>query len=204
MVTAKLAKFAGVDYDPTDYRGRYRPNHPRSIPDDRAIVEFWSAMRNPGWRWVVGMMATYGLRNHEVFRLDYAALGEGDRVVQVLAGKTGDRQVWAFHPEWFERFDLANVQLPNVDATRQNAAVGHSVTEYLSGLDMPFAPYDLRHAYAVRTLTYGIDPSVAARYMGHSRDVHERIYRKWIDKARLQAEYDRAMNRSDRPRPPSI
>lgn len=201
MVTARLAKFAKVDYDPSDYKGKYRPTHPRQVPDDRLIVETWGRLTNSGWRWVYGMMATYGLRNHEVFRIDFDALRDGDPIIQVLSGKTGSRMVWSFHPEWFNAFALADVSLPNIDVDRDNSAVGHSVTEYL-GAAMPFKPYDLRHAYAIRTLSYQIDPSIAARYMGHSREVHERTYRKWIDRALLQREYDRAMAKSDRPLPP--
>lgn len=204
MAANKLSKFAEVDYNANAYKGKYKPSHPRKIPDDRIIVETWSEISNPGWRWVIAMMSTYGLRNHEVFRLDLDVLRSGDSVVQVLAGKTGHRQVWPFHPEWVERFDLVNVTLPKVDVNRPNAAVGHSVTEYFAGIDCPFAPYDLRHAYAVRTLTYQIDPSIAARFMGHSREVHEEVYRYWIDRATLQREFDRALNRSDRPRPPAI
>lgn len=204
MVTAKLSKFAGLKYDPTNYKGKYKSTHVRTVPSDRQIVEFWSQVPNPKWQWVIGMMAAYGLRNHEVFRLDYDALRSGDRVVQVLEGKTGPRQVWPFHPEWFERFELDNALLPGVDLGGRNSSVGHSVTKYFSDLSCKFAPYDLRHAYAVRTLEYQIDPSIAARYMGHSREVHERVYRHWIERALLQREYERALERRDRPRPPSI
>ena len=129
---------------------------------------------------------------------------EVDYNANAYKGKYKPSHPRKFHPEWVERFDLVNVTLPKVDVNRPNAAVGHSVTEYFAGIDCPFAPYDLRHAYAVRTLTYQIDPSIAARFMGHSREVHEEVYRYWIDRATLQREFDRALNRSDRPRPPAI
>lgn len=204
MVAGQIAKFSGIDYDPKKYRGKYRPEHPREIPSDHEIVETWNMVIDPGWRWVVAMMATYGLRNHEVFRLDYQAIRSGHKAVRVLSGKTGDRLVFPFHPEWWDRFGLQSVELPGIDMSRDNEAVGHSVTEYFSDHTLPFNAYDLRHAYAIRTLKYQVDLTIAAKWMGHSREVHEKVYRRWIDEELLKAEYDRALSRGDRPRPPSI
>ena len=45
---------------------------------------------NPGWRWIYGMLATYGLRDHEVFQVDTSRLHEAPHVVEVLDdSKTG-------------------------------------------------------------------------------------------------------------------
>jgi hypothetical protein len=51
-------------------------------------------------------------------------------------------------------------------------------------------------------MRYGVDLSIAARYMGHSREVHEQAYRHWIDRIQLQAEHDRVLARGDRPSAP--
>jgi len=201
MVAGRIAQFAGIDYDPKPYRGKPKTKQRRTIPSDQAIVETWKSIKNPAWRWVMGMMATFGLRNHEVFLIDFDSLSQGDSVIQVLGGKTGSRLVWAFHPEWFIAFDLQSVRLPQIDLDRDHEALGHSVTEYL-GEKLDFAPYDLRHAYAVRTLSYGVDLTISARYMGHSREVHERVYRHWIDRVLLQREHDRVMKKGDRPSAP--
>lgn len=72
MVAGALAKFADVDFDPKPYRGNYLPAkvQPRSLPDDKTIATYRAKLaHNPGWQWVYGMMATYGLRNHECFKL---------------------------------------------------------------------------------------------------------------------------------------
>jgi hypothetical protein len=37
------------------------------LPSDEVIVEWYDRIPNPTWRYVYGIMATYGLRNHEVF-----------------------------------------------------------------------------------------------------------------------------------------
>ncbi|MEO1149319.1 MAG: site-specific integrase, partial [Cyanobacteria bacterium J06638_22] len=67
-----------------------------------------------------------------------------------------------------------------------------------------FAPYDLRHAWAVRTLLFGWPVELSARQMGHSVDIHTRTYQRWISRERIQQVYDLLVNREDRPRPPEV
>lgn len=199
---AALARFCGIEFDPKPYRGNYSPAkvQPRDLPTDKAIATARAALVNPGWRWVYGMMATYGLRNHEVFRLDLAAW---PRVRVAENTKTGFREVWPCYPEWVDEWELARQLLPPVDITRPNQAVGHSVTRYLSPL-LPFQPYDLRHAWAVRTLLFGWPVELSARQMGHSVEVHTRTYQRWISGQQIEAVYQLLVNRTDRPKPPSI
>ncbi len=203
MVTRQLAKFAEIDYDPRRYEGKYSPDSvdPRSIPSDEVIVSQWSRLKNPGWKWIFGILATYGLRPHEAFRLDFDLIRSGDKILQVQHNtKTGKRQVWAYHPEWFEAFDLVNVQLPPIKLDRPNEAIGRSAAHYFRDVELPFTLMALRHRWAIRSLEYGLDYKLAARMMGHSYVVHERIYHRWIDRAVLQAAYDRTLQ--NRPQPP--
>ena len=46
--------------------------------------------------------------------------------------------------------------------------------------EVGFSPYDLRHAWAVRTIHLGLPDTVAARMMGHSVAIHTRTYHHWI------------------------
>lgn len=207
MAVGALARFAQMDYNPSPYRGNYGPDavDPCDLPNDRTIAEWFHKIKNPGWRWVYGMMATYGLRNHEVFRLDFEQIKAGNDVVSVLKPtKTGSRKVWAYYPEWWEDFKLQEVQLPNVNLDRSNEKVGRSVTEYFSGLGLPFFPYALRHCWAVRTLVLGVPYEIAAKQMGHSVEVHERTYHRWIKDDVHQQVHDAVRNRSDRPKAPSV
>lgn len=204
MVTKSLAKYARIDYDPTPYQGNYSPKRPqpRDIPSDAAIVEFWRGLQNPGWKFVMGLIAAYGLRPHEAFQVDFDRLRSGDRVLWVLGGKTGARRVWAFHPEWFDQFGLVEPVLPAVTLNRRNDQIGHSATRHFWELGCPFKLYDLRHAWAIRTLEYGLEDALAARQMGHSTEVHCDIYQHWLDEKTQQRAYDRLINRADRPKPP--
>ncbi|MGB3787800.1 MAG: site-specific integrase [Phormidesmis sp.] len=200
MAAGVLANFAGVEFDSAPLRGSYSASKttPRNLPTDAAIAQYRDSIPNPEWRWVYGVMAAYGLRNHEAFKLDLADFP----IVHVAqATKTGEREVWPCYPEWVEMWGLQTQQLPPIDLTRSNSAIGESVTRYLSP-KLPFAPYDLRHCWAVRTLEYGWPDALSAQQMGHSLEVHNRTYQRWISKRHHQQVYDLLLKREDRPRPP--
>jgi hypothetical protein len=92
----KLAEFAELPGREAikKYKGAYSAKSvdPRVLPSDNATATWHSTISNPGWRWVAGMLAVYGLRNHEVFRLDLKDFP----VIRVLDGKTGVSQT-LFH-----------------------------------------------------------------------------------------------------------
>ncbi|QVL54512.1 MAG: site-specific integrase [Cyanobium sp. M30B3] len=177
----------------------------RQLPSDRQILELVELIPNPAWRLAYGLMATYGLRNHEVFFCDLSALAPGgDRVIRVLpTSKTGEHQVWPFQPEWVERFELERLGrdprlLPPVRTdlgrtTLQQA--GRRVAEQFRRYALPITPYDLRHAWAVRTIHVGLPDTVAARMMGHSVAIHTRTYHHWITRRDQQQAVDAALAR---------
>ncbi|WP_375494411.1 site-specific integrase [uncultured Nostoc sp.] len=200
-----LAKFADLDFNPNSYSGSYgaRSRQIRSLPTDKLILECHSSFADAKWQWIFGMLATYGLRNHEVFFLDLEQLRAGNKIITVLAGKTGYRKIWPFHPEWFDSFGLPNVKIPDINLNRNNSVIGRTVTQRFRRNDgLPFRVYDLRHAWAIRTLEYGIDITLAAQQMGHSLSVHSNLYHAWINAEHHQRAFDLAINKSDRPMPP--
>lgn len=202
VAAAALARFAGVEFDPRPYRGNYSPTKvtPRDLPTDAAIIETRHSVQNAGWQWVFGMMATYGLRNHEVFHVDLSTF---PRVKVRETTKTGAREVWPCYPEWAEEWGLNYPVLPPIELDRSNQKIGHSVTRYLSP-KLDFAPYDLRHAWAIRTLLFGWPVELSARQMGHSVDVHTRTYQRWISSQQIESVYQLLVGRSDRPKPPLL
>jgi integrase len=207
LTLGALAKFAGLDFDPTPYAGNYSPKsrQARDLPTDKLIVECYAKIQDAKWQWVYGILATYGLRNHEVFFLDLAELRSGNKVLTVLQGKTGYRKIWPYHPEWFDQFGLQNVKIPDINRDRPNSDIGGTVSQrFRRNEGIPFKVYDLRHCWAIRTLEYGIDISLAAQQMGHSLTVHSNLYHTWIQAQHHQRAFDLAMNKSDRPLPPKI
>ena len=201
FVFGKLLELAGQDERFSDLAGSYSPNSvdPRTIPSDVLIQQHYNALTNPGWKWVYGVMATYGLRNHEAFHLD---LSQFPILMVEESTKTGWREVWPCFPEWATKWELRNRILPNIDLGRDNSALGRSVTEYLSP-KLPFVPYDLRHAWAIRTSLFGWPVELAAKQMGHSVEVHVRTYHRWLNRQHQQKVFDLLVMRPDRPLPPS-
>ena len=201
MVCNAIAKFANLETDFSLYSGNYSPKKatPRDLPTDELIQETYYKISNPAWQWVYAVLATYGLRPHEVFLLDL----EDIPIATVTDGKTGARRVWACYPEWVDTFSIKNVCLPAVTG-KANVNLGERVGKAFKRYGVPFTPYDLRHCWAVRSLEFGLDISLAAQQMGHSAKVHSDLYHHWISDRHHQKAYDLLMQRSDRPKPPAI
>lgn len=206
IILSSLARFAGIEVDTRSLSGKYSPKKvtPRDIPDDADITKWYYKFTNPSWRWVYGILATYGLRNHEVFRLDLDQLRGGCRILHIMEGKTGARRVWACYPEWFDLFNLKDAVLPEANLKRSNPELGNNVTHYFARHKLPFSAYDLRHAWAIRTLEFGLDISLAAQQMGHSLAVHSETYHHWISDRHHQNAYDLLIGKRDRPKPPQL
>jgi integrase len=209
IALAALARHHGITL-PQDWRERaggygLHAARFRRLPADAQILELLERIPNPRWRLAYGLMATYGLRNHEVFFCDLSALAPGgDRVIRVLpTSKTGEHQVWPFQPEWVERFDLERLgtepeALPAVATDLRRTTlqqVGRRVAEQFRRYELPLTPYDLRHAWAVRTIHIGLPDTVAARMMGHSVGIHTRTYHHWITRRDQQQAVDAALAR---------
>ena len=175
----------------------------RNLPDDNLIEEIWKNIPNKEWQYVFGLMATYGLRNHEVFFCDLSALkNKGDKILRILpTTKTGEHQVWPFHPKWVDLFELSSLGndptlLPKINkdlkkTTLQN--IGKRITDQFNRYNINIRPYDLRHAWAVRTIFYDLPDTVAARMMGHSVSLHTQTYHHWITKRDQQKAVNNAL-----------
>jgi len=178
MALNKFAKFAEISIDLSKLSGNYSPTKTkaRDIPSDELIIEWRDRIPNKSWQWAFGMLATYGLRNHEIFSLDFSDMP----VVQVLnQTKTGAHRVYPILPEWFDDWQLNLVYMPTCDRTT-NKSKGENVTRQFGRYQIPFSPLDLRHAWAVRSLEFGLPIELAAQQMGHSLAVHSQTYHRWI------------------------
>jgi integrase len=190
-----------------DLAGSYNASktQSRELPSDQEILSHFERIPNPTWRFVYGLMATYGLRNHEVFFCDDSGLKQGDpeAILRVLPStKTGEHEVWPFLPEWVDRFQLRQGQLPAVNRDlRQTTlqAIGQRVTRQFQRYGIPFSPYDLRHAWAVRTIHIGLPDTVAAKMMGHSVTIHTRTYHRWITRRDQRQAVEAALRRYSSP-----
>jgi integrase len=194
LALSALAKFAKLDIDLSQYIGNYSPSkvQPRDIPSDESIEEWYLKIPNPAWQWAFGMLATYGIRPGELLSLNFDDLP----ILNVAGGKTGDRRVYPIYPEWFDYFSLADIKLLNISNSDQ-------CSKQFRRYQVPFSPYDLRHAWAIRSMEFGLPIELAAAQMGHSMAVHSQTYHRWISDRHHARAYETIMLRPDRPRSPS-
>jgi len=206
MCLGALAKFASMDVNLKPYSGNYGINSvkPRIIPEDIDIARFYHQIPHPAWRWVYGMIATYGLRNYEFFRIDVNEFLKDPHTCILTDSKTGARMISPYYPEWVEEFRLVEVRLPNLNPERSNRDIGGEAAKYFKSIKCPFTLLPLRHAWAIRTLVFELDISWAAKMMGHSVEIHSKVYHHWISQKQMQAAHNKAIANTSRPMPPVI
>lgn len=151
----------------------------RDIPSDEVIEAAMERITLPHWRWTFGMCAAYGLRPHECAELTFL---EDDWIEVHDKTKTGSRRVTACPSAWVERFELGDLPRPSQNATR----LGKVFNDALDRDGVTIKPYNLRHAYALRLMAKGVSADLAARLMGHSLQVHQTTYQRWIEADRIQ------------------
>lgn len=176
---SRLAKIAGVELPPSwkALKGKYEPGD-RLIPSEDEIIKTWERLTGR-WRWAFGMMASYGLRNHEIVRCSF----EQYPVLNIWKNtKTKDRIVYPLHPDWPDKFGLIKVDCPQL-TSEVNSVNGRVVSKTFKRHGIEFNPYALRDAYAVRGAVLGVNPAVMSKWMGHSLDTHYRHYLKWIQRS---------------------
>lgn len=167
------------------------------VPSDDEIVK-WVKAAQPSQRWYLGMMATYGLRPHEIEGSELIAEG---RIQVPDTAKTGFRTVIPLHREWFDLFDLGNPKPRERTRPSRSRDSGDEVAQWLwnetkRNLGLPWRPYALRHAYAARLWRMGgsrLDLYTAARLMGHSVAQHEKTYRAHIQPHTIADDAERAL-----------
>lgn len=190
-------------------RDRVTPKF-REIPDDDKIINSYQLFekfalnrKNTNrsdatetwemWRWVYGMLATFGLRPRELFvkpNINWWISQQNiDNTWKVDKDtKTGYREVIPFVPEWIELFDLKNPQaltildkkISQIKSVQQINWMRRDISRWFRKIGIEFQPYDLRHACAIRSHLQGIPIKAAADNLGHTVDEHTKTYQRWF------------------------
>jgi integrase len=205
---AVFCKIYDISIDLKEYR-RIPESSPRYIPTDKEVEDCFHNYQQHAqeqkksrhdaqdnwkfWRWFYAMLATYGLRPREIFLnpdINHWLSAENkDNTWKVdKECKTGAREVLPLYPEWVEKFDLKNIEcleilIKKIDNCQNFSRLGNLVennAQWFRKVQMPFKPYDLRHAWAIRAHLNGISIKVAADNLGHSVDMHTKVYQKWF------------------------
>ncbi|MBE9063965.1 hypothetical protein [cf. Phormidesmis sp. LEGE 11477] len=199
----KLCDFAELKVNLLEYQGRYNSSTSvfREVPLDEEILEGYHRMRSPQWRWVYGMMATYGLRDHECWLCEFNADGD----LQVLDGKTGPRLIQLpLYEQWVDEWDLRSVVRPQLDIDADRYYLAAQCSQAFRRAEVGFPPYTLRYAYGHRgTVSFGYEVPIMSVQMGHSPAVHRRTYQRFINAALVTKKVAEMKARSNLPMPPS-
>lgn len=188
----RLADFAGIEVDLSLYKAGYSSADVgrRKIPSDDDIEVTIDGIRNPSWRYVFALMATYGLRNHEAMLCTLEDL-DGVLVANVPPNtKTGAHVAYPNPARWVERWLMGDRKLPKVKV-RANEEYGKRISDRWRQTKAPGKPYDLRHAYAIRCHADGVQVAIAASWMGHSPQMHMSTYQRWISSQRSRQAWDK-------------
>ncbi len=196
----QLAKFAKINIDLRPYKGRHNSNNViKNLPTDEAIALWREQISSHRWQWVYGILASYGLRPHEVFFIKVESIAPYK--CHVLEGKTGTRIVQPFYPEWAERWQLweqQNLSSQKSEYRELGKQVYQSLNYHFKKIGANLAPYDLRHAYAIRaSVVFELPVTTSAKLMGHSIKEHLRTYQRHIDEKTNSRAVERAIARFD-------
>ena len=116
-------------------------------------------------------------------------IGHGHKVAIIQFIKGG----WTTGEEKALKMLSPNINRDLKFTTLQN--IGKKVTDQFKRYSLYIRPYDLRHAWAVRTIFYDLPDTVAARMMGHSVSLHTQTYHHWITKRDQQQAVNNALSK---------
>jgi integrase len=197
---SRLAEFAGIEIDLSPYKGNYSQSkvQRRDLPSDEEIVSARLMMATEEWRNAFGLMAAFGIRPHEIWHCELLEPTQ----LRICEGKTGGRIARALPPEWAEGWGLSTdpLKLPKRGKALTYKKLGHRVCTRFRANEIPFSPYNLRHAYAIRgSVVERLPLRVMAGMMGHSEAVHLSVYNRWMREDQAQAAYEEIVLRNRQP-----
>jgi hypothetical protein len=180
----------------------------RNIPSDSLIEESFclfeakssSRLKQPKeslrhtWKlksWFYGMLATYGLRPHELIThpdIDWwlSSNNKDDTWKVHKDCKTGAREAFPLNKHWIEMFGLKDTErlselkelCSQINNCTDTEYAVQNIAQYFKRVGIPFKPYDLRHAWAIRAHMLGVPIKAAATSLGHGSDIHSKTYHR--------------------------
>ena len=180
-VFKRMAKLVGIEGTERldEIRTPYEPT-PREIPSDEEILSLLSGIDpQHRWAWPTWALVTYGCRPCEIFSLKE----NGNGTAEVLTVK---RKVKL--PTWrtalamplceplAERSLPWEVKTPKEYDSKESKRHVDMWQRWLGRQASGWQLYNLRHAWAIRSIRKNLNASGCAKCMGHSLDQHHRTY----------------------------
>ncbi|AFY58549.1 phage integrase family protein [Rivularia sp. PCC 7116] len=188
-----LEKQVKQRYIPSDdeiqvYASQFKKHYESAKFIEQARKDRWKI-----YQFFYGLIAVYGLRPREIINDSnlYWLISPDNKNSTFKVGsdnKTGYREVFPFVPEWIELFELKNQSVfdwvkkdffCDGDNEKQRRKID-LISRNFRIVGIPFTPYDLRHACAIRAHLQGIPIKAAADNLGHSVEMHTKVYQKWF------------------------
>lgn len=184
----------GIKYDFKGI-GKRPKSAARQLPTDDEIVSAHLKLASPKhvsaitaayYQWVFAVLATYGLRPQEIAAIDANKSFRRDTDNWIFLDgnlcegiKTGNRLVPPLLSDWVDLFDLSNIPQSPFTCKGDTQRRANMIADYFRSKNIGLRPYDLRHAYAIRSRRY-MGLLDAANAMGHDVSTHTKIYQRWI------------------------
>jgi integrase len=211
-VLSVVCNLYGISYDFSKQGKRPKPKA-RTIPSDKDIISLLNTARNyrcserqtqasiNSYYWMIGILATYGLRPQELFAIDLEKSFKPEtsywiKLDETLTEglKTGDRWIPPLPIDWVAEHDLATPK-PLESLVPLGSERGSSTVRRFLGKLSPIKLYDLRHAYAIRCRVAGIDLLDASEALGHDPRTHSKHYQRHISLEDRISSFSNAIDR---------
>ena len=197
-VLKRLGKLVGFRKDELSefdkLRTPYTPGE-REVPGDAELFDTIRRLRDhKRWGWATAALAVYGCRPSETFSIKPADNGTARCLTVKRKGEPPEwRTAMALPTELVDELQLQDVdrslsydspsQYDSLEAKATQEKWGKWLGRQAEGLQL----YDLRHAWAVRSIREAVPTGLAARCMGHDISVHTRTYHRWLTEADVAA-----------------
>ena len=154
-------------------------------------LPIWKSINHKAYKILFARMACYGLRPHETFKCTIST-DRNEPFCKVATGTktgraTGGRFVLPFPPEWFDELqpwlDFEPLMYSDKWKSATNRKLGNILSHWFHNSKlMWFNAYALRHRFACRMAEKNLAVGTAAKMMGHSVEIHCRVYQQALGK----------------------
>ncbi len=124
-----LKEFRWDEWGSSQSKNRDRSGYWIEEFEEEIIKHYWS-IPNPHWQRAFGLIAAYGISNHELFHVDLDSLLEppGHLISTYRKNHYGIRRIYCLYPEWYKEWELyKHIDLPQVTG-QNNRDLGHRVS----------------------------------------------------------------------------
>jgi len=146
-----------------------------------------SSIESDKWKTAAALMATYGLRNYELFFCDFSRMNkENGYILSINQNEASDhRIILPLREEWPEKFGLFNLSAKLASFRCSNyknktlQSMGRRSSEQFRRYGISFTPKQLRHSWIVRAIDSGLPDMLCSKMSGIDAISYVKQYEKF-------------------------